>query len=419
MISALSTNARWPRGLCRSAALRLCAMALVGCVGSFGCGPAAEPAQGKAQEARGEGAPRKVHVVAVGERELARTLLVTGSLAADQRVTLSTQVEGRVQAIHVDLGSALTEGAVVAKLDTTDLRLRVEQAASLLAQARARLGLDVDGRDSAVEIDQTSLVKEAQATLAEAKANLERARALVEKRLIARAEFDTANATYLRAETAVENAREEIQNRLALLRQRRTELELAKKQLSDTTIRSPLAGVVEARQANLGEYLSVGAPIATIVRIDPLRLRAEVPEREAASVRVDQRVRFVIDGQEGTFEGRVARLSPSLSEQSRTLTVEAEIANPGTLRPGSFARAEILLDGASAALVVPPAALVSFAGIDKVLGVDGGKVIEKRVVTGRRDTDYVEIVSGLVKGELVIAEPGNLQQGASVSVVER
>ena len=170
-----------------------------------------------------------------------------------------------------------------------------------------------------MQIDQTSLVKEAQATLAEAEANLERARSLVEKRLIARAEFDTANATYLRAETAVENAREEIRNRLALLRQRRSELELAKKQLADTTIRSPLAGVVEARQANLGEYLSVGAPIATIVRIDPLRLRAEVPERECTTRPLST-----------SRQGMMRRASPMFSRFRRRAA--ARRRNPACLR---------------------------------------------------------------------------------------
>jgi RND family efflux transporter MFP subunit len=363
--------------------------------------------------------PRPVRLVAVAQRDLARSLVVTGSLAADERVTVSTKVEGRLSAVNVDLGSKLAQGDSVAQLETTDYRLRVEQAEALLSQARARLGLDAQGTDSQVEIDQTSLVKEAQATLQEATANLERARSLVEKRLIARSEFDTASATFVRAETAVENAREEIRNRIALLRQRRSEVELAKKQLADTTVRSPLSGMVEAKQASVGEYLPVGSPIATVVRIDPLRLRAEVPERDAASVRVDQRVRFVIDGQTGAFEGRVARLSPILAEQSRTLAVEAEIPNSGSLRPGSFARAEIVLDGAAPALVVPPPSVVTFAGIDKVLGVDAGKVVEKRIVTGRKGPDFVEVLDGLLAGESVIAEPGNLQQGALVSVLER
>ncbi len=384
------------------------------CMPLLGCTPAVK----KAHSDKGAESPAPVEVttVPVVVRELGRTLVVTGSLAADERVVLSTQVEGRVQAIHVDLGTSLKQGEVVAQIDTMDYRLRVEQASSLLAQAQARVGLEPGGKGSDVVIDQTSLVKEAQATLEEASSNLERARALVERRLVARADFDTANATYLRAQTGVENAREEIRNRLALLRQRRSEVELSKKQLADATIRAPFTGMVEARQATVGQYLSVGAPVATLVRINPLRLRAEVPEREAASVRAQQIVRFAIDGQEGVFEGRVARISPTLAEQSRTLVVEAEIKNDGFLRPGSFTRAEIVMDGAAPASVVPATAVVSFAGIDKVFSVDAERVVEKRVVIGRRGSDYVEILSGIAVGDQVIEVPGNLQQGAQVRV---
>lgn len=403
-----------------------------------GCSSPAEESKPRAQPEMAEA--REVVLKPVETRELQRSLIVTGTLAADERVVLSTQVDGRVQSMLVDLGSSVQQGDPIASLDTTDYRLRVEQASSLLAQARARLGLDVQGTSSEVVIDQTSLVKEAQATFEEASANLERSRALVERRLVARADFDTANAAYLRAQTGVENAREEIRNRLAMLRQRRSEVELAKKQLADATVRAPFSGMVEARQAGVGQYLSVGAPVATLVRIDPLRLRAEVPERDAGSIRTGQRVTFAIDGQEALFEGRVARISPILAEQSRTLLVEAEIRNPGNLRPGSFTRAEIVQDGAEKALVVPLSALVTFAGVDKVLTVDADRVVEKRVVTGRRgaaasgpvraaevegraaarepEQDYVEILSGLLAEERVIAEPGNLQQGALVRVRE-
>jgi RND family efflux transporter MFP subunit len=395
----------------------LCAVTLLSCAACDSPARSAETAPQSMQGARR--APRNVRLAPVAQRELARTLTVTGTLAADEQVTLSAHVDGRLESISVDLGSRVEQGQVIAQIETTDYRLRVEQAASLLAQARARLGLDPQGTDTALDIEQTSLVKEAHATLDEATANLERSRTLVEQRLIARAEYDTARATQLRAETALQNAREEIRNRLALLRQRSSELQLAKKQLADSTVRAPLSGMVQSRVASAGEFVAVGAPIVTLVRIDPLRLRAEVPERDAGSVQVGQTVRFAIEGQSERFEGRVARVAPTLAEQSRTLVVEAEIRNPGTLRPGSFARAEIVLEGAEPALGVPPAAIVTFAGIDKVLLVDAGKAVEQHVVLGRRVDDFVEVLSGLRAGQSVVLEPGNLQQGEPVSVIER
>jgi RND family efflux transporter MFP subunit len=155
------------------------------------------------------------------------------------------------------------------------------------------------------------------------------------------------------------------------------------------------------------------------VRINPLRLRVEVPERDASSVAVGQAVRVTVTGQTEVHLGKVARMSPSLSEQTRTLTVEAEIPNPGTLRPGSFARGEIAIEDGGQALLVPASALVTFAGIEKVLMVEEGKAIEKRVSTGRRTAEQVEVLTGLQAGDLVVAAPGNLQQGQPVAVEAR
>ncbi len=403
-------RARPPRAP-RIACLVLCAAFGLAC-GKDGAS-SVQPSRASAAQA---GEPRKVQLSVVTRREMARALTVTGTLAADEQVTVSTKVAGTLQTIAVDLGSPVTRGQALAQLQTTDYQLRVAQVSSALAQARALLGLPAEGDEEQVNIEQTSTVKQAQATLDEAKANLERARQLVEQRLIARAEFDTANTSFVRAQGALDNAREEIANRLGILRQRRSELQLSRQQLADTTLRAPLDGIVQTRQASAGEYLPVGTPIATIVRVDPLRLRAEIPERDAASVKIGQNVRVSVDGQTGTYTGTVARLSPTLAEQSRTLVIEAEIKNPGGLRPGSFARAEIAVEGAAQVLTVPSSAIVTFAGINKVVTVVAGKAVEKPIVTGRHTDELTEVVSGLEADEQVVTRPGNLQHGQLVVV---
>jgi RND family efflux transporter MFP subunit len=128
-------------------------------------------------------------------------------------------------------------------------------------------------------------------------------------------------------------------------------------------------------------------------------------------------VKVAVEGDPTEYRGRVARLSPAIQEQSRTLTIEAEIPNErGLLRPGSFARASIVTQAAQPVVMVPASALVTFAGIEKVLGVKDGKSVERRVQTGRREDGRVEIVSGLEAGELVVVEPGNLTGGQNVMV---
>jgi membrane fusion protein (multidrug efflux system) len=111
------------------------------------------------------------------------------------------------------------------------------------------------------------------------------------------------------------------------------------------------------------------------------------------------------------------RLSPSIQEQNRTLAVEAEVPNPaGAIRPGSFARAEIVIAANQPAIFVPTSAIVVFAGIEKVITVREGKAEERRVVTGRREHDRVEIVEGVKPGEPVVLSPGTLVGGQPVVI---
>jgi RND family efflux transporter MFP subunit len=163
--------------------------------------------------------------------------------------------------------------------------------------------------------------------------------------------------------------------------------------------------------------VAAGAPVVSIVTIHPLRLRLPVPERPALRVRAGQTVRLRVDQEQTVHTGRVARISPAIDETSRTLLVEAEIPNPnGVLRPGAFVRAEILTDTEQNAVFVPPSALVTFAGIERVLSVAEGKAVEKAVKTGHREEDRLEIVEGLQAGDLVILKPGNIAGGQPVTV---
>ncbi|HEY6882257.1 MAG TPA: efflux RND transporter periplasmic adaptor subunit [Polyangiales bacterium] len=368
----------------------------------------AKPAPARSSE------PRTVELVGVERTTLGEQLQIAGTLAAQDELVLRTKVPGRLAEITVDLGSAVVAQQAVARIEAVDYRLRVAQAEAALAQARALLGLPPNSDRDALDVEQTTGVRQAQATLAEQRANYERAVQLLDKKLIGRAEFEAAHAASLRAEGEVQRAREEIYNRLALLEQRKAELGLARQQLVDTVIRSPIAGLVQLRSASAGEFLAQGAPIATVVRVDPLRLRVAVPERDAVKVALGQPVRALVD--DVVYPGRVARIAPALDAQNRTLLIEAELPNPGPLRPGSFARATIELGAGEPALVIPESALVVFAGIEKVIVVEDGKAVERRVETGRRTGGMVEVTSGLALSDEVVRTPGTLQQGDRVQL---
>ena len=362
--------------------------------------------------------PRQVKTVAVAETPFGETITANGTLAAYDQTTVSVKVPGRVRVISVDLGSVVSRGQVLAHVDSVDYRLRVQQAEASLAQARARLGLAPEGSSDRVDPEQTATVRQARAVLDEARHSRDRAQRLVEQGVIAKAEFDSANAAFKVAEGRYQDAYEEIRNRQGVLAQRRSELDLARQQLKDTAVVAPLDGIVQEKLTSVGEFLAAGAPVVNIVRMDPLRLRAEIPERESQTIRTGQDVRVTVEGDTNVYVGKIMRLSPVIAEQNRMLVVEADVRNNGKLRPGSFAHAEIVTNDAKMAVTVPNNAIVTFAGIEKVIVVQNGKALEKPITTGRRGNEFTEIVAGISVGEKVIVDPGNLQSGQPVEVVE-
>jgi len=359
--------------------------------------------------------PRLVETVPVARRALERTVTVTGSLAALDRATLTMKVPGRLCEIAMDLGSPVRTGDLIAQVEPRDYELRVQQAEAALAQARAALGLPPEGTNDLLALESTSPVREAKAVFNEATRNRERVQSLAKEKIASDSELDTVEASFVVASNRLVKAFEEGRGRQAALAQRRAELELARQQLADTTLRAPFTGAVEARQASLGEFIATGTPIVTLVRTDPLRLRLEVPERKAPAVRAGQTVRFHVDGDTNHFTARLTRLSPAIREGDRMLMVEADV--PGAealLRPGAFVRAEIIIAPEDPGLTVPLSALIVFAGLEKVVTVQDGQALEKTVATGRRGFDWVEIVAGLKIGDPVVVNPGNLRTGEPV-----
>ncbi len=373
------------------------------------------PSSGKAASPDSKSAPRPVTTVKVTETPIGQSVTVNGNLAAYDQTTVGVKVPGRLQNISVDLGTVVRKGQPIAQLEQSDYKLHVEQAEAALAQARARVGLSPDGSDDRVSAEETGTVRQAKAVLEEAKTKRDRTERLVQQGITPKAEWDTVNSEYKVAQSRYQDALEEIRNRQGLLAQRRSELALAKQQLADTVVYAPLSGVVQEKQASVGEYLAAGAPVVVVVQTDPLRLRVEVPERESHDIRIGQSVRVTIEGDPESYLGYIKRLSPTISQQNRVLAVEADVRNNGRLKPGAFVKAEIVTNQTSTAVTVPAAAIVTFAGIEKVITIEGGKALEKPVLTGRRGPDWVEIKSGINVGQSVIVNPGNLQSGMNVN----
>lgn len=408
--TSLTPTRRQPNS--RQTAVALFILVFSGLIVLSGCKSPDATAQNRGDASKD---PRKVKTAPVEQIPVGKSVQVTGTLLAFDQAVISAKTPGRLAVINVDLGSVVQKGQVIARLEDRDYKLRVQQSESALAQSRARLGLSLDGKDDRVDPTKTSTVRQAQASLDEAQQTLDRASSLLKSGVIARAEYDAAVAAQKVANGKVQDAIEEIRNRQGLLQQRQSELEIARQALADTVIYAAFSGRVEEKRASLGEYLAAGAPIVSLVRVDPLRFRAEVPERDAAAIRQGQNVRVSVEGAAVNYSGRITRISPAISQQNRVLVIEADVTNDGLLRPGSFARGEIVTDDSQMAVTVPMNSLVVFAGIEKVIVIQNGKAQEKPVTTGRRGEGWVEILSGVAVGDKVVVDPGNLQTGQPVT----
>jgi RND family efflux transporter MFP subunit len=366
--------------------------------------------------ARGDAAPPvEVATAQVVERAMRRSIEVVGSFEAEDEVTLSSQGSGELAEIPVDIGSQVRRGQVVARLDSRELKLRLEQAEAGLSQAEARLGVKSGER---FEVEKQPDVRQARAGLERARYDWIAAQDLVNHGDISRQQLDVAQRAFEQAEARYQAALESVRNLRAVVDERRAAVDLAKKQLGDAAIVSPIDGAIKEKRASRGEYLRPGDPVVTIVQINPLRLRLEVPEAFAASIKRGQVVNLRVDSYpDREFQGTIKRISPSVDEKNRSLAAEAEVANRGgQLKPGMFARAQVVSDPSSTALLVPDKAIVSLAGVNKVFVVDGGHAIERLVKLGTRDGNLVEVLEGVRNGERVVTTNADkLENGARVS----
>ena len=356
-------------------------------------------------------------------RGLQRDVEVVGSLAADEEVVVSAQAAGELSQLNVDFGSIVTRGQVIATIDQRDAKLKVEQAEATLKQTMARLGMSTElpnNSNTSAKFDpqRNADVKVARSALDWAKMDLDRNTKLLENGDISRSIYDQASTAYNSAQARYQASLDAVNQQLALVEQQRAALSLARKAVTDTVVRSPITGAVKEKTAARGTYLAVGGKIVSLVKINPLRLRADIPESSAGAVRKGQTMTLTVEAFPGrTFTGRVVRIGPSLNEQTRALTVEAEVSNSGNqLRPGMFAKSKLITAKEAPATMIPARAVITAAGQSKVFVIENGKAAERIVKTGVTDGELIEIIEGVREGEVVAtSNTDKLQQGTLVA----
>ncbi len=354
-------------------------------------------------------------------RELPRFFEATGSLSGDEQTDVSPSIAGKVVLVAVDLGSYVKRGQTIVRLDDVDSKLRVEQTQAQVDQAKAALRQAEEkvGIRPGQSFDPSKLpeVANARVALELAEKNFRRSEKLIESGDISRSVYDQQKAQRDQLkeqyEAALSLAR---QNYAAVMTARanvanaESQLNLARRSQSYANVYSPIDGYVADRPADLGEYVSTTTKVATIVRINPLRVRIDIPEQAIPTVSVGQSVSVTTSAwPDRNFSGRIARISPNVTPTSRTLTVEAEIENgSGVLKPGQFATVRILESRAAPATLVPARAVRTESGVSRVFVIKDGRAQERLVQVGQTEGDLVEVKSGVAEGENVATS--NIEQ---------
>ena len=326
--------------------------------GVIGCGGESEQGGSAGQQGRRgrnqAAAAIPVKVEAAVLAEISKSVLKNTTLEAERWVDVRARRQGQVVQIMKEEGDPVTEGDVIAELDSDDAQLQVTQM---------------------------------EVAYLDAKRNFNRVEKIFKSGLTSEEQFESARTRQDRASA---------------------QLDQAKLNFNYTRIKSPITGIVTIRSVEIGNVVTNNQVVFSVADFDPLLARIRVPEKEIGNIAVGQEARISVETkQEVIFSGRVKMISPVVDPESGTIKVTVEIPSSGSvLRPGMFASVHIITETRKQALVIPKKALVLEGEGNQVFvferGEEGGKAQRKRIEIGFSDSDRLEVVSGLQEGDLVI-----------------
>ena len=370
-------------------------VALAIAVTGSGCGRSSS-----GQAAAAGPAPVRVTVATVQSQPVDRMLRITGTLLADEEAEVAAEVAGRVTATPVERGSRVAEGAPLISLAQVEAQAGATDAEANVAQLEARLALQAG---QPFDVEQVPEVMTAKASRDLAEADFNRIKSLLDQKVVSQAEFDQRRNQAEMARNQYRTARNAAQQQFRMLEGARARSTLASKALADTVVRSPFAGLVVERKVSVGDFVTRGTKVVTVVKVSPLRAELTVPEQSASLVSPGRPVRLQVDAFPGRyFDGQVRFVSPAYRADQRALTVEAIIPNAdNALKPGMFVSAEVALPSTTPSLVVPAGAVQTVAGISHVFVIRGDKAEERMITPGVTVGATTEVLKGLAAGEVV------------------
>jgi len=364
--------------------------------------------------------PVPVRIYPVAQETTRRRVQAVGSLFAFEESTLSAQVEGRVDKVLVDVGDVVTESQPLVLLDPRELQFDLEREQGVVRQVRAQLGIGPNDPPP-TDPEKIASVQRAEADLFDADRKYGRAKEMFKDNLISQQQYDEAASRFESAQATYDLALQEVNRLKAQLISSEASAALAAKKLSDATIRAPYSGAVETRNVHPGEYVRLQSPVLVLVRTDRLRARLAVPERWAGWIKEGATVDLHLEAFPGeTFEGRISRINPTVSQESRTFEAEALLDNSrGRLKPGFFVQASMPSEREDKAIFVPEPAVNYRYGVYKVFLVQGNHVSEKQILPAGQTEDQngarFEVAEGLKPGDRVaVPISGDLHEGDTV-----
>ncbi|MEQ1883474.1 MAG: efflux RND transporter periplasmic adaptor subunit [Bryobacteraceae bacterium] len=362
---------------------------------------------GKAPHETQAAAPAPIvqaRIVPVSAESITATYETTGTVRARATGAVSARIIGYVRDVKVQLGERVQEGQTLVTLDTREVDILIRR-------------IEAQGEEI------RSAIPEAESAIAAARANADLAQStfnrmqeLFNKKSISNQEFDEASARLKAASANVAVAQAKRSQLDAKLKQVSQEISSAEVSRSYSTVTAPFSGVVISKAVEPGNLAQPGAPLFTVEREGALRLEADVEESRLVSIRTGQSVAVMLDGLDRAITGRVAEIVPSVDAASRTGVVKIDLPMTAGLRSGMFGRARFP-SGRRQSTAVPVNALVQQGQLQSIFVVEDGTAHRRLVTLGERHGERVEILSGIVNGENIVAPvPAGMADGVKVEV---
>lgn len=375
--------------------------------------------------------PVPVTVARVEVRPVQRRVSVVGTLDGMERITVTPKVEGRVQATRFDVGDRVPPDTTLLELDPVDYQLAVNEAQQAVDLELARLDLS-QPPTAAFDIEQLPSVQSARIKLENTQRVYDRQKNLSATSAGTKQSLEQAETDLKVAETGLRQARIDSRAALAAVEHREALLMLAKQKFSETTVKTPKTSlklasgkesnfVVAERLVSVGEMVRAfpSTPVYELIVDDVLKLRVLVPERYISQVKLGLDVEIRVEAYpDEVFPGKVVRINPTIDRVNRSFEVEAHIPNPEhRLKAGGFAKAEVIVGTAEAAVTVPVEAVTRFAGVSKVFRITDNKAQEVELTMGTQGPGWVEAITGLSAGDVIVTSgQTRLANGTEVTI---